>query len=316
MDKVDVLIPHCNDSAGFLRSLKSIEAQDWNGRFRVVVVDDASRKEEADAVASALEESPVESVYLVNEENRGRPYTRNRLLDCMESPYVAWLDAGDEWFPSKTREQLRVAKDTTAPRALEQFWVTCSYQWVQSNLPERQYRQNIEGDPVKNLLLGGKFRAYLWTLLAPRSAMASVGWFDERLPRLQDLDFFIRFAMKGGIFVSPDPTVSLCAYFKEHQGRNAVEVMKCQDYLYEKYAYLYHGYGELFAMRCEYAAVKNAMRFARANGDEALRSRFKMRARKIKMQRMRASIQAILLGQYEPRPKPSYFLTEGQGSWR
>ena len=71
------------------------------------------------------------------------------------------------------------------------------------------------------LLIGTDLRAYLWTLLSRADTLRNVGWFDERLPRLQDLDFFLRFALKGGRIVAPETNEALCIYHKTDLGRSA-----------------------------------------------------------------------------------------------
>ena len=52
-------------------------------------------------------------------------------------------------------------------------------------------------------MLGRRLRAYLWTLLGTARAFKAAGRFDERLPRLQDLDYFLRFIAAGGTLVVP-----------------------------------------------------------------------------------------------------------------
>jgi len=66
----------------------------------------------------------------------------------------------------------------------------------------RQVRQVTEQDQIKALLLGKNLRAYLWTVLCEAGSLRDVGRFDENLGRLQDLDYFIRFVLKGGVLVS------------------------------------------------------------------------------------------------------------------
>ncbi len=287
MQSVDVLIPHFNDSEGFEKSFRTVESQTWQGHVRVVVADDSSDAQELDAVRRILDQSKVQSELVVNSENRGRPFTRNVLLDHMESDFVAWLDAGDEWHPDKTRLQVDVASQARGDRRPDHLWVTCSYDWVQEDRPVRHHKQETDGDLVRPLLEGRTLRAYLWTILAPRGAMSAVGWFDEKLPRLQDLDFFIRFALKGGVMFQPYDRRSLSVYFKQHKGRDPYQIVRCHDYLQRKYAYLYARYGQRFEDRCEYSAVKNAARFARANDDSDFSVRLEQRARTLKKRLIR-----------------------------
>lgn len=267
MPALDILIPHFNDAEGLDLTLKSIAAQTWRGDLRVVIADDGSRGEQVDA-ARALGESfghPV--TFIANGGNRGRPYTRNVLLDAIDSPYVAWLDAGDEWFP----EKLAVQFDALAKADAEHdfVWMTCHYRWHWQG-SEKIYRMKLQRtdlDQLKALLVGTDLRAYLWTLLARRETFASVGWFDERLPRLQDLDYFLRFVLKGGMILAPPGEDPLCVYHKSDLGRSADQIRDCNAYIFDKYRVLYNRYGTRFLKTRLFHMEMHSARFAANNDD-------------------------------------------------
>lgn len=279
MTRIDVLIPHYNDSEGLALSLRSVAAQDWGGRFRVVVADDGSAPGHVAAVEKALEGMPFDSELVRLPHNRGRPFVRNALLDQIDSPFVTWLDAGDEWYPEKTSRQLELASTSTGLRAPDHFWITCDYHWLwQGAVKRRHLVQNTEGDQLKKLLIGRQLRAYLWTLLAPAMAFKSVGWFDERLPRLQDLDYFIRFKLKGGIILKPEIPEPLCVYHKSDIGRRADQIRACQAYIYEKHRVLYRKQGPRFERIRLYDMERHAARFAYNNGDRWTTAKYVGRA--------------------------------------
>src|SRR5688572_3798090 len=102
MATLDILIPYYNDPEGLVTSLRSVVSQSWEGDKRVVVVDDGSSLDAKRAVQAIVSDfrqgdsaqSQLTIDLLHNEVNRGRPYTRNVLLDSIDSRYVAWLDAG------------------------------------------------------------------------------------------------------------------------------------------------------------------------------------------------------------------------------
>src|SRR3546814_9107930 len=100
MATLDILIPHFNDPEGLALSLRSISRQTWEGDYRIVTADDGSRPDIRRSVAAIAEHSAVKIDTVFNHVNRGRPYTRNALLDSIDSRYVASLDAGDEWYPT------------------------------------------------------------------------------------------------------------------------------------------------------------------------------------------------------------------------
>ncbi|WP_421725325.1 glycosyltransferase family A protein [Bauldia sp.] len=265
--QVDVLIPHFNDPDGLELSLKTVATQAWPGRFRVVIVDDGSSSDNRSAVETLLAEQAGDDTFVLvgNAENRGRPFTRNVLLDHIDSPYVAWLDAGDEWYPDKTRLQLERLRAIESGGSGDGAWITCNYDWQWVGRRPKPRRQSTKGDQVKLLLGGSRLRAYLWTLLGSAQSFEAIGRFDEKLPRLQDLDFFLRFVESGGVLHSPATKASLCKYNKSDVGRNADEVRACYGYIYEKHRKQYQSYGRHFVRHQLYKMEMHAARFAKNN---------------------------------------------------
>lgn len=266
MESIDVLIPFYNDRDGFRKTIASIKAQTCLPQLRLVVVDDGSTAEHAHTLSRLLMQFDVPYRLITNAHNRGRPYTRNLLLDNIQSDYVAWLDSGDEWFPEKIARQLAALNKAGVTKDSDDCWATCSYEWREEGKAPQQITQQTEGDVIKSLLVGKKLRAYLWTILAPAPAMRRVEFFDKSLPRLQDLDFFLRFAISGGRLVQPDDETSLCAYNKDHADRCAREIDNAYSHIFEKHDAVYRNYGRKFRAECQRRAKKNSARFAEANG--------------------------------------------------
>lgn len=276
---VDVLVPHYNDIAGLSATLDSIDAQDWSGQPRIVVADDGSRAEVRAEVAALLDARERPVVFIQNETNRGRPYTRNVLLDAAESEYLTWLDAGDDWYPAKMSAQLAKAAELAAGKhGDEPHWITCHYDWKWAGGKPRKIRQRTDVDQLKALLRGRALRAYLWTLLGPTSTFKNVGWFDEKLTRLQDLDFFLRFILKGGQLSVPEGDESLCVYHKSDVGRDADEIRACNAYIFDKYRVLYNRYGPSFCREQLFHMEMLSARFAANNNDSAKKRHYMMRA--------------------------------------
>jgi len=277
MVKVDVLIPHYNDSEGLQLSLQSINEQTWKGDFRIVICDDGSEPECLEEVKTiAQQDTRIE--LLENEVNLGRPKTRNRLMDVIESEYVAWLDAGDEWYPEKIQEQFYAIYRAQYRYEEKNVWVTCNYDWQWVGKRKRKRIQNTDGEQLKKIMVGSDLRSYLWTILGTAESFKSVGPFDENLPRLQDLDYFMRFVAKGGVLVSPLTSRSLCVYHKSDIGRNAREIRHCYYYIYNKQLHLYSRYSKKFRKNRRYNIELHAARFAESNKDSFLKVNYVVKA--------------------------------------
>jgi len=233
---LDVLIPHYRDPEGLAAALASIAAQDWladpSHRLRVIVVDDGSGAADQAAARAACDAFAAASGQAVLldalPENQGRPAARNRLLDLARAPYMAWLDAGDIWYRQKLSAQFaHLAALEARGQDTARLWVSCAYDWDQGG-QRRPVRQLVAGDQIRALLAGTDLRAYLWTLLGRAEAFRLAGRFDPRLPRLQDLDYFLTFLRAGGEITLPSGTgpesEPLCCYFKSDIGRDAAQV--------------------------------------------------------------------------------------------
>ena len=103
MSQLDILIPHYNDLIGLNISLDSIAAQTWQGDYRVVIADDGSSEDVASSLEELSEKYSYPIIALRSPINRGRPHTRNMLLDAIESPFTTWLDSGDEFYSKNLR---------------------------------------------------------------------------------------------------------------------------------------------------------------------------------------------------------------------
>jgi len=277
MVRVDVLIPHYNDVEGLKLSINSVLNQTWAGIFRIVICDDGSgfeKKIELKNYLAELNSVSRHNVCLIeNLENLGRPKTRNVLLNAIESEYVSWLDAGDEWYPNKIKKQFNSIYRSEFKYPGKDVWVTCDYDWQWVGRRRRKRIQKVDSDQLKELLVGQNLRSYLWTILASAEAFKNNGYFDESLPRLQDLDYFIRFVANDGILVKPDRN-PLCVYHKSDIGRDAEEIKDCYFHIHNKNRYIYQKFSKGFQRNRVYDVYMHTARFAINNNDKVLSYKF------------------------------------------
>ncbi|WP_282029668.1 glycosyltransferase family 2 protein [Paracoccus marcusii] len=270
---LDILIPHYQDPSGLKESLKSINEQRWSGRLRVIVADDGSNEieyHEARRLCDSFGLASNNKIELLRRtQNKGRPYTRNELLDCSEATHLAWLDAGDTWSPNKLETQFNyLSAMYGGDRDLSRTWITCDYGWVENGIEIKKITQNVSGDQIKTLMSGNGLRAYLWTLVGTRESFIKTGYFDERLARLQDLDYFIRFVRGGGRILKPRTDEPLAKYFKNDVGRDARQVYGSYRIILDKNQPALRKYPRKFRLEMEHKAAKLAARFAKNNNDK------------------------------------------------
>lgn len=280
--QIDVLIPHFTDAQGLVRSLKSLGEQTWEGQIRAVVHDDGSPAPSAQDARSICAQFAVsgrlEIEFEASMQNLGRPATRNALLARARAPYLGWLDAGDIWYPEKLEHQFAMLQQLEEQgHDTSRLWVSCSYDWDQAGRVHTR-TQNIRGDQVRSLLMGDDLRAYLWTVMGRSEAFVLAGHFDPRLPRLQDLDYFLTFVRAGGRIVVPDVAAPLCRYFKSHIGRDSAQIEQCHDLIMRKSAPLTRRYPRKDRARLAYKGNMLPADFARANGNWGAALAYRARA--------------------------------------
>jgi glycosyltransferase involved in cell wall biosynthesis len=183
---VSVVIP-TYDRAGLLpRALDSVLAQDYP-EFEVLVVDDGSTDGTAGVVAGY---GDPRIRYLRQDRNRGVAAARNRGLREARGDLIAFLDSDDEWLARKL--SLQVALFAGGSRRLGLV-----YTGVESvagpggrtvELPA--HRGDLHaGMLLRNLIHGGGSNAMIRA-----SVVATVGYFDETLPAIEDYDYWLRIA--------------------------------------------------------------------------------------------------------------------------
>ena len=91
---VSVIVPLYNKAPYVRRALDSIRAQSWTD-YEVIVVDDGS----TDGGGSIVSELRDPRFRLIVQPNAGPGPARNRGLAEASRPFVAFLDADDEWLP-------------------------------------------------------------------------------------------------------------------------------------------------------------------------------------------------------------------------
>jgi glycosyltransferase involved in cell wall biosynthesis len=265
---LSILVPHYNDPEGLALSLASIEAQTWQGPREVVVVDDGSKPEHQAGLDEVVAQSRERVRLIRSGINRGRPYTRNVLLDAAAGKYLTWLDAGDEYYPGKIEWQLEGLYRARLEHPGDAVWCTCHshWHWQRSKAKKKLIPQGVDGDQASNLFLGS-MRGYLYTLMGTTQSFRDVGYFDLALPRLQDIDFFLRFVEKGGRFVLPPTAEPLCLYHKTDVGRRGEEVLRCNRYLLRKHSLLLMQHSRRYRRNRTLQQYELAARFTLNNGE-------------------------------------------------
>ena len=269
MTTLTVCIPAFNASDHIERAIRSIHVEEVDGSVEILVCDDGSTDDTRD-VLQRLSSEMTEIRLISNASNRGRPYTRNVLLREARGRFLTWLDADDEKYPGMLRAQLdhlRRVEVEQGPHHLAGLLVYTNYHWLRPEWDGPKLMAPVEPDDPMRALLDASFGGYLWLMMGLRSTFVEAGPFDDRLQRLQDLAYFIRFAELGGRFERVATEAPLCVYHKEDAGRGTMEVWRSWTLIWRKYRHHYVSYGMRNARHWRRHHYRVARRYARANDD-------------------------------------------------
>ncbi|MDQ8195938.1 glycosyltransferase family A protein [Coraliomargarita sp. SDUM461004] len=91
-----VVIPVFNKRNYVLNTLRTVLNQTYSC-FEIIIVDDGSTDQSLEAITEAISDSRIK---IIRQSNQGVSAARNRGVKESSNPYIAFLDADDEWHPS------------------------------------------------------------------------------------------------------------------------------------------------------------------------------------------------------------------------
>jgi len=192
--EIAVIIPTYNRRELVTRAVSSVLVQTYPP-VEVIVVDDGSD----DGTASVLRETFGERITVLRHaERRGVSAARNTGIQASTAPWVAFLDADDEWHPTKLEEQVRYHEEHP-----DLLISQCDEVWI---------RHGVRVNPMKKHRKQGGwiFQACLplcivspSAVLIHRSVLEEVGLFDEELPVCEDYDLWLRISHRFQIGFLP-----------------------------------------------------------------------------------------------------------------
>lgn len=199
MPVLSVVIPTRNRARLLARAVGSVVNQS-NDAWELVIVDDAS-SDDTSRVARSLADSDVRIRSLRQDTARGAPAARNRGMVASTADLVAFLDDDDIWDPSFVDRMVAALERSGAGLA----YCDSSYE-KRSGDRRLHLKHDISEDPWRELIRGNALGSTPCVIVR-RAALMEVGGFDERLPRLQDWDLWLRLARVTRFVYVPEPLV-------------------------------------------------------------------------------------------------------------
>lgn len=193
---VSVIIPAYNYARYLPRAIESALAQ-THRPLEILVVDDGST-DSTRAVVSGY----GDKVRYIYQENAGLSAARNTGLRESRLPFIALLDADDQWLPQ------RLATAVATFQRLGPPWGVVACRSIRINsrgepLPPNPGEQELEGEiTVADILWRTRFSPS--AVVARREVFASCGGFDTILRSSEDRDMWLRAATRWRIWLQPE----------------------------------------------------------------------------------------------------------------
>ncbi|MBF0590115.1 MAG: glycosyltransferase, partial [Magnetococcales bacterium] len=203
LPRLSVIIPAYNAANSILRALDSVRAQDMMAELEVVIADDGSQDGTAELVRA--QRRPGERITILTLPGQGgASRARNAAIAAARGDYIAFLDADDQWLPGKLARQMAIldAEPETTLVGSDSERVNAD-----TGEPMMRMHQNHapqEGTEAWQRLLHINFLPTS-TVVTRRALLLELGGFDLSMVVGEDLDLWIRLAMRGAVRVVPEP---------------------------------------------------------------------------------------------------------------
>lgn len=189
---VSIILPVFNRQELATRALRSALAQDV-ASMEVIVVDDGSEP----PFCPPQDLASDARLRVVRQGNAGESGARNTGIAAARGEWIAFLDSDDYWLAGTLEPRLAFARDRFAREGDALIVYAAGFVVDNKRTGSLDARIPRESDDVVHFASGCWF-CQGSTALFRKEAFARVGPCDVELRRLQDLDWFLRFAMAGG----------------------------------------------------------------------------------------------------------------------
>jgi cellulose synthase/poly-beta-1,6-N-acetylglucosamine synthase-like glycosyltransferase len=192
---VAVIVPCYNVASYLQRALNSVFAQTFSN-FHIYAVDDGS----TDGTLSVLEANAPRCSF-VSQSRCGPAAARNRAIHMSNSPFIAFLDADDEWLPQKLERQIALMKQDPT------LGLVCSACLVRALSGKTHVISSpppVRGPGRLFHHLARNCFVFAPTVVVRRPCLEEVGYFNESLAVCEDFNLWLRIAANWSIAYLPE----------------------------------------------------------------------------------------------------------------
>lgn len=189
--RVSVIIPAYN-VAGFIReTLDSVVSQTFDD-YEIIVINDGS----SDTLELEEQIKPYSHlITYLKQSNQGAGAARNAGIRVARGEFVAFLDGDDIWLPNFLSEQLELIQSGEGHDLVyaDAINVTPMGLSASTNMDVNP----SEGAVTVESLINAQCNVITSSVVARRSSIVAVRFFDESFRNSQDFDLWLRLAKRG-----------------------------------------------------------------------------------------------------------------------
>lgn len=188
--RVSIIIPSYNTAHLIAACLDSVSAQTYSD-YETIVVNDGSP--DTPELEKVLEPYRSRIIY-IKQENKRAAGARNNAIRQARGEFVAFLDSDDTWLPNHLAQQMQLL--ATDP-ALD--LVYANGLMIDGAAVEQEFMQRCpsNGQATFEALIMERCQISISTVVARKKTLLDAGLFDEKLPRCDDYDMWVRSAFHG-----------------------------------------------------------------------------------------------------------------------
>jgi len=188
--KVSVIIPSYKTADMVAACLDSVFAQTYSDFEAIVVNDGSPDTPELEKVLRPY----MDRIVYIKQENKRTAGARNTAIRQARGEFVAFLDSDDTWMPDHLSSQMQLLAEDPA---LDLVYSNGLLVGDPAQECEFMKRCPSNGPATFDALIMGRCQVSISTVVARKRTLVDAGLFDEKLPRCDDYDMWVRSAFSG-----------------------------------------------------------------------------------------------------------------------
>jgi len=228
--KVDVIIPSYNGLPWLKETVDSVLKQTYKN-LKLYIIDDGSTDKTSEYVRSLKDDRIVYK----KKKNGGQSTARNMGIELSDSPFVAFLDSDDIWYPQKLEKQMEIML------AKPEVGLVYGHHYVidENSIIHTSNKAFLRGAVFDELCKGNAITGSASMVLLRRAVLEKIGLFRTDLVNGEDWEMWLRISKSYEIDFVPD----IIAEIRNREDSEQKNIIKMADGLVDTYRAIVSGLG-------------------------------------------------------------------------